>query len=41
MTLIFFHMQGVTLRDALIFSGQELQRLAAALEQARLVETRT
>jgi hypothetical protein len=41
MTLIFFHMQGVTLRDALIFAGQELQRLAAALEQARLVETTT
>lgn len=41
MSLIFFHMQGVTLRDALIFAGQELQRLAAALEGARAIEATT
>lgn len=38
---VTLHMQGVTVRDALVFAGQELQRLAAALEAARTLEAST
>ncbi|MFN0023100.1 MAG: hypothetical protein ACKVS5_04300 [Parvularculaceae bacterium] len=39
MTLVYFHMQGLTLRDALVFAGDEVRRFADAIEASRAVET--
>ncbi len=38
MTLVYFHMQGLTLREALVFAGDQVRRFAAAIEAQRAVQ---
>lgn len=38
MAIVYFHMQGVTVRDALVFAGEGLRHLAASFEAAELAE---